>query len=89
MVLTRRQTAAAPRPAPPRWAELPGDVLRRVAAGAQKLMPRGRPGFWDDRPVEDPPLLLRDVLSAACACGAWRRALASPDLGRLSIGGAT
>lgn len=71
------------------WADLPSDVLRQVARGAEELPPQGRAGWLGYEPVPNPPLLLRDVLSAAAACGAWRRGLASPDLESLTIGGAT
>lgn len=85
-------TAAAscrPHGAPPQgWAELLADVLHQVAHAAQELPP---PMQWRGIvPVQpDLPVLLRDVLSAAATCTAWRRALASPDLDSLTIGGAT
>lgn len=76
-------------PQPRGWAELPADVLHLIASTAREMRPRGRPGIFNDQPLKDPPLLLRDVLSAASVCTAWRQALASPDIDSLTIGGAT
>lgn len=90
--LPHRCSAMASTAAPPRaqrgWADLPGDVLRRVAGHPQELPPQGRHGPGGDEPARDAPLLLREMLSAAAACTAWRRALASPHLESLTIGGA-